>query len=70
MLGVVVVSAVVGTWGVLCLLFWQGSWQLLYHPESAVVRTRTSVGLQFESVSFDTDEAGVARLEGVVDWGK
>ena len=31
-------------WGALCLLFWQGSWQLLYHPAAAVTRTPASVG--------------------------
>jgi pimeloyl-ACP methyl ester carboxylesterase len=59
-----VVLAAMGTWGALCLIFWQGSWQLLYHPTSAVVKTPASLGLQFYSVSFDADGAGEARLKG------
>jgi len=51
-------------WATLCLLFWQGSWQLLYHPRSAVARTPASVGMDFESVGFAATEAGEARLKG------
>ena len=64
MLAVVVMMAAVAAWGTLCLLFWQGSWQLLYHPTSAVVKTPASLALQFDSVSFDADGAGEARLKG------
>jgi pimeloyl-ACP methyl ester carboxylesterase len=48
----------------LCLLFWQGSWQLLYHPTSAVTRTPASVGLPFSPVGFATTEAGQPQLKG------
>ena len=51
-------------WLTLCLLFWQGSWQLLYHPTSAVARTPAGVGLAFEPVAFATTEAGEPRLKG------
>jgi pimeloyl-ACP methyl ester carboxylesterase len=51
-------------WLTLCLLFWQGSWQLLYHPTSAIVRTPASVGLAVEPVAFATTEAGEPRLKG------
>ena len=51
-------------WGTLCLLFWQGSWQLLYHPTSAVTRTPASVGLAFDPVGFASTEAGEPRLKG------
>jgi pimeloyl-ACP methyl ester carboxylesterase len=51
-------------WGALCLLFWQGSWQLLYHPTSAVTRTPATVGLRFDSVGFAATDAGEPRLEG------
>ena len=46
------------------MLFWQGSWQLLYHPEAVVVRTPASVGLAFDPVEFAATDAGVARLKG------
>jgi hypothetical protein len=48
----------------LCLLFWQGSWQLLYHPAAAVERTPASVGLTFDPVGFASTDAGVPRLMG------
>lgn len=59
-----IVAAAACAWITLCLLFWQGSWQLLYHPASEVSRTPASVGLAFDPVAFATTEAGVPRLEG------
>lgn len=61
---IAIVGAAFCAWGVLCLLFWQGSWQLLYHPTSVVARTPTSIGLAFDSVPFATTEAGEPRLSG------
>ncbi len=51
-------------WFSLCLLFWQGNWQLLYHPSANVTRTPSSVGLQFESIQFAVTDTGVPRLSG------
>jgi hypothetical protein len=51
-------------WAVLCLLFWQGSWQLLYHPTSAVARTPAAASLAFDSVAFATTESGATQLTG------
>jgi pimeloyl-ACP methyl ester carboxylesterase len=51
-------------WLTLCLLFWQGSWQLLYHPTSAVTRTPASVGLPFDVIQFADTPAGVPQLQG------
>ena len=62
--GVTLVAAAACMWGALCLLFWQGSWQLLYHPISAVTRTPASVGLAFDPVGFAATEAGEPRLRG------
>jgi pimeloyl-ACP methyl ester carboxylesterase len=61
---IAIVAAAVCAWATLCLLFWQGSWQLLYHPRSAVARTPASVGTDFESVGFAATEAGEPRLKG------
>lgn len=63
-LGATIAAAAVCAWLALCLLFWQGSWQLLYHPTAAVERTPASVGLAFDSVAFAATDAGVARLKG------
>ena len=63
-LGVSLVAALFCGWGTLCILFWQGSWQLLYHPTSAVTRTPASVGLAFESTGFATSASGEPQLRG------
>ena len=61
---IAIVAAAVCAWATLCLLFWQGSWQLLYHPTFAVTRTPANVGLAFDSVGFAATEAGEPRLKG------
>jgi uncharacterized protein len=63
-LGLSLPGAFLCTWAVFCLLFWQGSWQLLYHPASTVAHTPASVGLAFDPVSFATGNSGVAQLQG------
>lgn len=59
-----IVAAVFCAWCALCLLFWQGSWQLLYHPESVVRRTPSTAGLAFDEVGFAATDAGTPRLAG------
>ncbi len=61
---IAIAAAAVCAYGTLCLLFWQGNWQLLYHPISAVARTPASMGLVFDPVEFATTEAGKPRLTG------
>ena len=51
-------------WAALCLIFWQGSWQLLYHPQVTVARTPANIGLAFDDLGFAVTEAGVPRLNG------
>lgn len=63
-IGVTIVGAVLCAWASLCLLFWQGSWQLLYHPSSTVARTPASVGLAFDSIAFAATDTGQLRLQG------
>jgi pimeloyl-ACP methyl ester carboxylesterase len=57
-------AAVLCAWCALCLLFWQGSWQLLYHPASVVMRTPSTAGLAFDAVGFASTDAGTPRLAG------
>jgi pimeloyl-ACP methyl ester carboxylesterase len=59
-----ILAAAICAWLTLCLLFWQGSWQLLYHPASTVARTPASAGLPFDPVGFAATEAGETRLKG------
>jgi len=61
--GTIAAAAFCG-WLGLCLLFWQGSWQLLYHPAAAIARTPASVGLAFDPVTFAVTDTGVPRLKG------
>jgi len=63
-IAVALAGAAVCCWGALCLLFWQGSWQLLYHPASAITRTPASVPIRFDSVAFAAAETGQTRLTG------
>lgn len=63
-LGFTLGAAVLGAWGTLCLLFWQGNWQLLYHPAAAVTRTPASTGVTFDSIGFAADDTGTPRLHG------
>jgi uncharacterized protein len=59
-----IAGALFCAWGTLCFLFWQGSWQLLYHPASAVTHTPASTNLPFDSVGFATNAAGEPQLRG------
>jgi pimeloyl-ACP methyl ester carboxylesterase len=61
---VTVAGAAACGWLALCLLFWQGSWQLLYHPAAAIKRTPASAGLSFDTVAFAVTDVGVPQLKG------
>jgi pimeloyl-ACP methyl ester carboxylesterase len=62
--GIMLVGATVCVWAALCLMFWQGNWQLLYHPRSAVTRTPADVGVPFNTIGLATTEAGLSQLKG------
>jgi len=63
-LAISVPAAAVCTWIVFCLLFWQGSWQLLYHPTSTIARNPSNIGLAYDPVSFATTDTGVPQIQG------
>lgn len=46
------------------LLFWQGQWQLIFHPSHIVGSTPASEGVPFENVRFDATETGQTQLTG------
>jgi pimeloyl-ACP methyl ester carboxylesterase len=48
----------------LCLLFWQGQWQLVFKPSPTVTATPASVGLKYDEIRFDSTETGVLQLDG------
>jgi hypothetical protein len=51
-------------YGALCLLFYQGQWQLLFHPSHSVSTTPASAGMRFDDIHFDVNNAGQAQLDG------
>ncbi|MGO9436069.1 MAG: hypothetical protein ACLPH3_11900 [Terracidiphilus sp.] len=61
---IALLAAALCVWGALCLTFWQGSWQLLYHPAAQVTRTPANIGLPFDSVDFAAAESGQPQLHG------
>ena len=60
----VLAAAVLCAWGALCLLFWQGGWQLLYHPSAKVARTPAALSVPFSPIGFDTTPSGQPQLSG------
>jgi uncharacterized protein len=62
--GITLLGAIFCAWLTLCLLYWQGSWQLLFHPKAAITRSPASIGLAFEPVHFAATETGTTPLTG------
>ena len=60
----VVVVAAVSAYGALCILFYQGQWQLVLHPSKTITATPASRGLKFDEIRFDYTETGAAQLTG------
>lgn len=60
----ILVGALAALYFALALLFWQGQWQLIFHPSHVVAATPASTGVPFEEVRFDSTEAGQTLLDG------
>src|ERR1700761_8407682 len=63
-LAVVLAVALLCAWGTLCLLWYQGQWQLVLHPSRTVTATPASIGLNFTELHFADDATGVPQLDG------
>jgi len=63
-LGIVLFVALLLAWGTLCLLYYQGQWQLVLHPSRAVATTPASLNLKFTDLHFADDATGVPQLNG------
>lgn len=63
-LGLTIVAAVICAWLALCLLYYQGSWQLVLRPAKTIDRTPAALGIPFEEIRFDASETGQPRLTG------
>lgn len=62
-LGVVALAAVC-TYLSLCLLFYQGQWQIVFHPSRIITTTPATVGLKYDAITFDYTGTGAAQLTG------
>lgn len=63
-LGIVLAVALVCAYCTLCLLWYQGQWQLVLHPSRIVSTTPASVGLNFTALHFGVDNTGTPQLAG------
>ena len=61
-LAICVVAALICAYATLCLLFYQGDWQLVLHPSHVVDRTPAQAGLAYSDVRFGASETGQPRL--------
>ncbi len=61
-LAICVFAALICAYAALCLLFYQGRWQLVLHPSHIVDRSPASAGIVYSDVHFDAAEAGQPRL--------
>jgi hypothetical protein len=57
-------AAAVCGYGALCLLFYQGQWQFLFHPSHDIAATPATAGLAFDDIRFDVTDTGLPRLDG------
>jgi uncharacterized protein len=60
----IVVGAFAALYFALALLFWQGQWQLIFHPSHLVAATPATAGVPFQEVHFDSTETGQTLLDG------
>src|SRR5689334_17875092 len=63
-IGVMIVASLLAIYFAIGLLFWQGQWQLIFHPSHIVARTPVSEGVPFDEMRFDATETGQTRLTG------
>jgi pimeloyl-ACP methyl ester carboxylesterase len=61
---VVVGLAAVSAYLTLCLLFYQGQWQVVFHPSRKAATTPAAVGLRYDDVRFDYTGTGIPQLAG------
>lgn len=57
-------ASVLCVYATLCLLVYQGSWQLVLHPSRTIDRTPATIGLDYSDVRFGAAETGQPRLTG------
>jgi uncharacterized protein len=60
----VIAVAALCAYATLCLLFYQGQWQLILHPLRTVPETPATQGIVFDEIPFDHTETGIPKLDG------
>src|SRR5215470_17853523 len=63
-IGVMSVASLVAIYFAIGLLFWQGQWQLIFHPSHIVTKTPANEGIPFDEVRFDATQTGQPQLTG------
>jgi pimeloyl-ACP methyl ester carboxylesterase len=63
-LGVSLLVALLCVYATLCLLVYQGAWQLVLHPVTTVTDTPAKVGVNYKDVRFGAADTGQPRLTG------
>jgi len=64
MLGLLLGLALLCGYLTLCLLFYQGQWQFVLHPDTTTKTTPAAASLPFEDVAFDFTGTGQPQLHG------
>jgi pimeloyl-ACP methyl ester carboxylesterase len=59
-----VLMGLICIYGAVCILFWQGQWQIVFHPSPAITTTPAAAGLKYDDVHFGATETGVLELTG------
>lgn len=62
--GAVILASFVAIYFAIGLLFWQGQWQLIFHPSHIVAKTPAASSIPFDDVRFDITETGRTQLTG------
>jgi pimeloyl-ACP methyl ester carboxylesterase len=63
-IGLTIVAALICGYLTLCLLFYQGQWQLVLHPSRSTPAPASIAGAPFETVRFGVDESALPQLTG------
>lgn len=61
---ITIAAALACVYGSMCLLFYQGQWQMLFHPSRTVTATPVNAGLSYQEIHFDVTETGAPLLDG------
>lgn len=62
--GVAILVALICGYLTLCLLFYQGQWQLVLHPNRSIPAPTNIAGVPIETIRFGVDESGLPQLTG------